>query len=446
MKIKVRLLKDWTNDGTEWKSGQLLNVDEAGAASMVKDGIAEIYEPKEGDVIVASDASGDTGLNEEAIAKIIAKAFDENNKNLKLAHDKLPPNEKALAETGHYRTIGDFAADIFKAGRGSASISEKLQEWDTFTKAASGLGEMVDADGGFLIPTEFRNQLMKDALGASITIPRSTVIPMSTNTVKIPVVNESTRATSVYGGIIIYRPSEGVQKTATAPKFGQVTLTLHKLVGLCYVSDELIEDSAVSLAPLLSTMFSEAIAFQQDNDHINGTGANQALGVLNAPATILQAKETDQAAVSIVTENIFKMEARLKSRSWRNAVWFASQNTLPSLRTLVINVGTGGAVIPLFNKTGDSMTLDGFPLIITEHCAAVGTEGDIILGDWRQYLVGQKAAGLQVATSIHLRFDYDEQAFRFVMRSDGQPWEISARTPKNGGDTLGSFVKLAVRE
>ncbi len=295
------------------------------------------------------------------------------------------------------------------------------------------------------MPTEFRNQLMKDTLAASITIPRSTVIPMATNTVKIPVVNESTRATSVYGGIIIYRPGEGIQKTSSKPIFGQVTLSLHKLVGLCFASDELIEDSAISLAPLLVTMFSEANAFQQDNDHINGSGANQALGVLNAPATITQDKEDGQAALSIVPQNLFKMESRLKSRSWGNAVWFASQNTLPALRELVINVGTGGAVLPLFNKSGDSMTLDGFPLIITEHCAALGTVGDIILGDWRQYLVGQKAAGLQVATSIHLRFDYDEQAFRFVMRSDGQPWEISARTPKNGGDTLGSFIVTETR-
>ncbi len=443
--MKIRLLKGWSNGGTDWKKDQLLNVDDAGADSLVKDGTAEIYVAKEGDVIIASEAEGDSGFSQEQLEETIDKALKANNKNITDKLSKLPDTERKLAETGHYTNIGEFAADIFKAGRGSPNLSEKLQAWDTFTKAASGLGETIDADGGFLVPTEFRNQLMKDTLDASITIPRSTVIPMATNTVKIPVVNESTRATSVYGGIEIYRPGEGIQKTSSKPQFGQVTLTLHKLVGLCHVSDELIEDSAVSLAPLLSSMFSEGIAAQQDNDHINGTGANQALGVLNAPATILQAKEDGQAALTIVAENIFKMESRLKSRSFRNAVWFVSQNTIPSLRTLKQDIGTGGAVLPLFNKTGDSMTLDGFPLIVTEHCPVLGTVGDIILGDWRQYLVGQKATGLQVQTSIHLRFDYDEQSFRFVLRTDGQPWEISARTPRNGGDTLGSFITLATR-
>ena len=80
-------------------------------------------------------------------------------------------------------------------------------------------------------------------------------------------------------------------------------------------TDELLEDSPISLQPLLTTMFSEAIAFQKDDDFINGTGAGMALGVLNAPGTISQAKETGQAADSIVTENIVKMWSRLKSRS-----------------------------------------------------------------------------------------------------------------------------------
>jgi hypothetical protein len=30
--------------------------------------------------------------------------------------------------------------------------------------------------------------------------------------------------------------------------------------------------------------------------------------------------------------------------------------------------------------------------------------------------------GVQAAVSMHLRFDYFEQAFRFMFAVDGQPW------------------------
>ena len=140
------------------------------------------------------------------------------------------------------------------------------------------------------------------------------------------------------------------------------------------------------------------------------------------------------------------MKSRLKSRSWNNAVWFAAQDTYPQLRTLTVDVGTGGSVVNLFTESGGTMRLDGFPIQFTEHCPTLGTVGDIVLGDWRQYLVGQRAAGLTTATSIHLKFDYDETAFRFVMRYDGQPWEASALTPANSSSsTLGSFITLATR-
>jgi len=88
----------------------------------------------------------------------------------------------------------------------------------------------------------------------------------------------------------------------------------------------------------------------------------------------------------------------------------------------------------------------GRPLILTEKAQALGTQGDIGLADFSQYYIGQKAGGgLKTATSIHLRFDYDEVAFRFVMRYDGQPGWLSALTPRRGSNTLSPFVVLATR-
>ncbi len=48
-------------------------------------------------------------------------------------------------------------------------------------------------------------------------------------------------------------------------------------------------------------------------------------------------------------------------------------------------------------------------------------------------------------TSIHVAFLTGEQAFRWQLRHDGQPFWKKPLTPKNGSSTLSPFVALATR-
>ena len=176
------------------------------------------------------------------------------------------------------------------------------------------------------------------------------------------------------------------------------------------------------------------------------------MGVLNAPCLVSQTKESGQAAKTIVTENIVNMWSRLMSRSQMNAIWLANMDTFPMLATLTLNVGTGGTSVGLLQASTGGVTgaplqtLLGRPLALTEHCQTLGTKGDLILADFGQYLVGQKAGGgVSTASSIHLKFLEDEIAFRFTLRVDGQPWLKSALTPKHSSKTLSPFVALNTR-
>jgi len=443
--VIIRLLKDYEHNGQTYPAGQLLKTDELGADTLTEQGIAEIYEPTAEDQIVPAEEGN---LSADDIRKVVKAILDEQAKQ---SIKSLPMSgSDQYVKTGGFVNFAHFAQEVYRAGPGN-NRSEALNRWQQHCKA-SGLSEGVNADGGFLVPTEFKDKLLMNVLESAIVRPRATVIPMSSNSVKIPTVLETSRASSVYGGIVIYRPGEGAAKTASKPEFGQVQLTLHKLVGLCYVTDELLEDSPISLEPLLTRMFADAIAFTEDEDFINGTGANQALGIVNAPCFVTVPKESGQAAATIVTENIVKMWSRCYPRSQGKAVWLANPDCFPQLATLSLNVGTGGSAVGLLqvNTSGiagaPSMSLLGRPLILTEHCQTVGTVGDILLCDWSQYLIGSKSGGgLKVDTSIHLKFDYDETAYRFVLRYDGQPWWAGALTPKHGSNTLSPFVGLATR-
>lgn len=217
-------------------------------------------------------------------------------------------------------------------------------------------------------------------------------------------------------------------------------------MGLCYATDELLQD-ARALESVISDAFAEEFGFKIDDAILNGTGAGQPLGIMNSGALVTVPKETGQAAATIVYENIVKMWARLWARSRQNAVWYINQDIEPQLFRMSLAVGTGG--VPVYLPAGGLSqspygTLFGRPVISIEHAATLGAAGDILLCDLSQYLLIDKG-GINAASSIHVRFLYDESVFRFIYRADGQPIWNSALTPFKGAAAQSPFIALATR-
>lgn len=458
MKTKIRLLKEWNNGEADFPEGTLLAVSEDAAKALVDKGIAELYEPKANDIIVAEKFDADPGITKAEMVAFVNETLAKNSQ-FKANQEEVTTQEEKFLLTGGFKGMYHFAREVAK----STADRRQTPMLDTWRKAVDaaikaqgpdgdGLQEGVGPDGGFAVPTEFRNTLMMDTIEASKFLDRTTKIPMATNQIAIPTIIDASHASSVFGGIIIYRPAEGAAITKSKPKFGKVELKLSKLAALIYMTSEILEDSPISMEPLLNGMFSQAMAFQMDEDIINGTGVGQPLGILNAPSLVTVDKTGSQAGDTIVAENIIAMWARLMSRSHGSAIWLANQDCFPQLASLEQAVGTGGSTAGLLQTATSGvtgaplMTLLGRTLELTEHSQTLGDKGDIMLADFRQYLVGQKSGGaIKTATSIHLKFLEDETAFRLTMRYDGQPWEKQALTPKHSAATLSSFIALQAR-
>ena len=277
-------------------------------------------------------------------------------------------------------------------------------------------------------------------------------IPISAraNSIKIPGIDETSRASTRYGGILGYWEDEAALKTASKPKFRKIELNLKKLIGLCYATDELLDD-ATALEGVIRDGFTSEFGFLLDDAIINGTGAGQPLGILNAGCLVSVAKETGQDADTVVTENVIKMYSRLFASSRPNGVWLINQNVEPQLFTMSLAVGTGG--IPVYMPAGGLSgqpyaTLFGRPVIAIEQAATLGDVGDIIFADLANGYILAEKGGIQSDMSIHVRFLYDESVFRFVMRLDGQPVRASALAPYKGSstnDTQSHFIALAAR-
>ena len=181
-----------------------------------------------------------------------------------------------------------------------------------------------------------------------------------------------------------------------------------------------------------------------DYAFLRGTGAGQPRGVLNDPALVTVAKETGQAATTLVYENLTKMFARLHASSVSRSVWVASPTTIPQLLGLSIAVGTGGSFISAMSESNGEFRILSRPILFTEKLPTLGTVGDIILCDFSQYTIGMRR-GFIVDRSQHVGFQTDEMAWRGILRVDGQGRWKSAFTPRNG-DTQSWCVACATRD
>ena len=344
-----------------------------------------------------------------------------------------------------FSSLGQQLAAVVNAAQPGGRIDPRL-----YNAAASGLSESVPSDGGFLVQQDFATELLQETIATGILAPKCRQQPISSasNSIKINGVDETSRVSSRFGGIVGYWEDEAALKTATKPKFRKIELNLKKLIGLCYATDELLADAA-ALESFIRQAFPSEFRFLVDDAIVSGTGAGQPLGILNAGCLVSQAKETGQKADTIVAENVINMSTRIFASSFLNANWYVNQMCMKQLYTMSIAVGTGGQLVfvpPGGLSAAPYGTLLGRPVIPIEQCSALGDVGDIILADMNGYILAQKG-GIQADMSIHVRFEYDESVFRFVLRIDGQPVRASVLTPYKGGATAtqSHFVALAER-
>ncbi|KKL71489.1 hypothetical protein LCGC14_2094410 [marine sediment metagenome] len=369
-------------------------------------------------------------------------------------------NEDTAAEAGDRSDLIIPATPVRNDPDRFATLGEQLQaianhdlgqghDPRLIRAAATGSGEGVPSDGGFLVQMDFVAELTRPIWELGEIASRVRKIPISANAkgLKMNAIAETSRATgSRWGGVQVYWVGEGDAATGARPKFRQIELNLQKLMGLHYVTDELLADTT-ALGAVSTQAFAEEFTFVFEDAVINGNGGGQPLGYMNGGALITVNKETGQLANTLQVENIVKMWARMLPRSRRNSIWLINQEIEPQLFTMGITFGTGGQAVymPAGGLSGSPLgTLMGRPVVPVEYTSALGAKGDIQLVDLSQYLAIDKGP-MQQASSVHVRFLNDEMTFRYVWRLNGQPLDESAITRFKGADSLSAFITLQAR-
>lgn len=356
-----------------------------------------------------------------------------------------------VEKTFGFKSFSHFLHEVRKSAPGKPNdVIQKAFESEAVKKAASGMGELVGSDGGFLVPPEFSSKIFERLYREDNLLSRTDGYTTGSNVMVFPRNNETSRATgSRWGGVQAYWVEEGATITASSPKFGRATLKLNKLACLARVTEELKEDSGTAMPNYLTRVFSSEIGFASGNSIYRGTGAAQPLGILNAPCTVSVAKETGQAAATIVPQNIAKMWSRRFALGPTGSyVWLVNQDVGPQLNLMTLGIGTAGIATympPGGLSASPYATLMGAPVMEVEYASTLGTVGDICLADLSQIISLTKAGGVQSTSSMHVYFVTDEEAFKTTFRLDAQPWQSAALTPFQGTNTQSPFITLATR-
>lgn len=371
------------------------------------------------------------------------------------------PAAQTIAIVGEppvYRNLAEQLVDVVALGKNPNS-TEGRKAGEQLVKAeqrmyadgnlipetrAAGDGQTVGVpgDGGMFVQSDFALDLVTKGFNNSVIYPKTQkrVLSSGANAMTIYGIDEDSRVSgSRNGGVAVYTQAELEAYVASKAKFAKIELKINKLTGLLHLSDEIMEDAAF-MAGEVGDLFQLEFAFKVQNLLYGGSGAGEFLGVMNSPCLVIVAKDSGQTAKTITATNISNMKSRVSG----NAEFVGNKDIIPQLDTLY--KGTGAAATALFKQTSaTSGTLDGIPITFIEQCETLGSEGDLVLGDWGQYITATKGK-IKKAESIHLKFEYGQKTIRWTIRMDGQPRWKSALTPFKGSMTTSPFVTLAARD
>lgn len=384
------------------------------------------------------------------LPQILAKSQEGEADNLSRlqAETKARQNGNG-AGADQFKTWGEFLRAVWIAQvvpNGKVDRRLNFMKYDDVTEnivreQSKDMAESVGATGGFLVPTQFEPDLQSVMAEQAVIRNRATVIPMRRRSIQIPVLNQTATTAGQphwFGGMDFSWIEEGGEKPQSDPTFRQIELVAHKLVGYTRANDELLSDAAISLSAFLSGPlgFAGGAVWKEEFAFLQGTGAGQPQGVLNAPATIPEGRNT---AGTVVFDDLADMMKDFLPSG--QGLWMISQSLMSDIIQLNGPAGNPSFIWQANARDGIPGQILGFPVIWTEKLPTKGSAGDILLADWKFYLIGDRQA-TTIETTRFDRWAFDQTSWRMVHRVDGQPWLSAPLTLQDGTTQVSPFVIL----
>lgn len=343
-------------------------------------------------------------------------------------------------EARPFRSLGEQLQAVVNAAKTHVVDKRLLQ----VNNAVQGANEGTGADGGFAVQEDFAGSILETAVSTGDILSRvdSYTVGANSNAARWLMVDETDVSASVFGGVQMYWAAEGATVAASRPKFKELKLDLEKMMGFAYATDELLQDAAF-MTGFFGSAFTVAANRLLEDAIISGDGSGKPTGILNSGALVAVDAEAGQAAGTLNARNILKMWSRALVSGRRNMVWMMHPDLEDQLPQLML--GDKPIWMPEGGISGAQyQTILGRPVLFNDNCRAMGTKGDVLLADLKQYMLLKKGTAKQ-DWSMHVEFLTDQMCFRMVLRCNGTPKVTAPITLKNSDRTRSPFVTLGAR-
>lgn len=402
-------------------------------------------------ILNSLDPMNDGAKVDEYLAKVkdIDKAINNQETIENLAKESAQDVKAApVQDNAKFKSFGEQLIAIKNAAisRGR-NVDRRLVKDDI-----KGVSTTVDADGGYAVQEDFLGNILDRAFERSpiINACRSYTVTANSNRVNYVTVDDAEDASDsanvkVAGGVQAYWTKEGQTVTPTKPKFKTTELKLSKIMGLCYVTEEALEDMSF-IGPFVEDSFSDAVAGLLTQGILTGDGTvldqSKPMGLFSEESqAVVKLTPTDKTGKTIKPQDILNMRAAIRTKDWGNAVWYMHPDLAPQLPLL--NDGAGNLLyMPQGGLSGAQYgTLLGRPIVFDEFMSQADKTGSILLANMDEYLLIRKGTERH-DWSAHVEFLTDQWCFRIVLRVNGAPMFNNVWSVRNSENKRGSFVTL----
>lgn len=318
----------------------------------------------------------------EADIDAMSKSIERHERNARIGAELDKPFNTPIFEQP-YNPFGKVGG---KVGRASDEYRrDMIKAMRTGFKTVSNyLNESNEAQGGYLVPTEWDNRLLEKLSEENVVRKLATTITTSTER-KIPQVASSPAAAWL---------DEGAAITFGGMSFGQVTLDAYKLGVGVQISEELLQDNAYDLENHIISEFGKAIANAEEDAFLNGAPSNN---VTTRPTGIFVTagaagnNPIETAGASIAGNDIIDLVYALKRPYRRKAAFILNDATLAVIRKLK-DQNQAYLWQPSYTQ-GEPDLLFGFPVYSSAYApTAVSGSAFIAFGDFSYYYIADRGA------------------------------------------------------
>jgi len=311
------------------------------------------------------------------------------------------------------KSFGDFLLAVKR---------KDIQRLRTVYKSTKDMSIEDGATGGYLVPPEHEETLLKLAQANNQIVNRVRHVPVKRDSGTWPALDQfitptaGSGQTALAGNVKATTKAAGSTLDKTDPKFTMLEWRLYKEGGYTEVDNELVEDSPEAIEALLSGLFAIAIGAKMERHILRGSGVGEPLGILNAPCLVTVAANLTNTFKWVDVAKVF---SRFLSAGG-TPVWITHPGSWEDILTM--EIGTGGASAWVANMAGgQGNQLNGYSILTSEHMPQPNNDGHTLLADLGAYLLFERK-GLTIAYSEHAAFTSDQATWRFTQRATGMPW------------------------